>query len=243
MIQPKIYLYTKFIGIPQTQDFYPLKEEGFFEDYDKYIHDLFNEQRIESRLFYFKELTLPTVLNQTYQNFEWIIFISNLLPIKYKQFVRSISDKIIVIEIDKKRISNQELIELHSSKENNYISVRLDDDDGLCIDYFELLLKTYSTNNSLIGSRNMLIVTHDGENLLYSKMSKNFLVSSGFCCKNQHVYQIGGHANAQSIYSYDLIDKKYPSIQSGGKHTFTKRDHVSDVNIFSLNKYINNEYE
>jgi hypothetical protein len=240
---PKIYLYTKFIGIPQTQKFYPVIDKKFFQSYDNYINHLFDEQRIISRLFFFKKLTIPTILGQTNQNFEWIIFISSLLPVKYKEFIRSISEKILVIETNQKIISNQELAELHSPKESNYISVRLDDDDGLCIDYFELLLKKYSSNNLLIGSKNILIVTNYEKNLVYSKTTKNFLVSSGFSSKNKHVYDIGGHAKAQYMYSYDLIDKKYPSIQSGGEHTFTKRDHVSNVCLFNLDKFINNEYE
>lgn len=241
MIQPRIYLYTKFIGIPQTQKAYPIQQKGFFDDYNEYINNLFNQQRIESRLFYFKQITLPTILNQTYQNFEWIIFISHLLPTKYKEFIKSISDKISIIEVNNYRISNEELIQLHNPKECNYISSRLDDDDGLCLDYFELLLEKYSTNNVLIGSRDVVVVTYNGNNFLYSKRTRSFLVSSGFSCKNRHIYSIGSHAKAQNIFSYDILSKKYPSIQSGGDHTFTKRDHISkDIKIFILQNYIDN---
>lgn len=230
------------MGLPQGQQFYP-KNEKFFSS-DTYIENLFSPQRIETRLFYFKELTLPTVLNQTYQNFEWILFISNLLPIKYKDYVKSISDKMFVIEVNNNTISNSELIELHSPKEHHYISSRLDEDDGLCIDYFELCLNKYQTNNLLIGSKNHLIVSYNQNHLLYSKRNRGFLVSSGFSCKDRHVYGIGSHSRAIKEFSHDIVSKQYPSIQSAGDHTITGRNHLSDkTEPFTIQDYMNNNYE
>lgn len=243
----KIYLYTKFIGVPQIQKNYPIMFHTSINNYKKYISYLFDEQRIEKRLIYFEALTLPSILNQTYQNFEWIIFISNLLQDKYKNFIRSISNnQIKIIEINDRRISNKELIELHCPIESNYISCRLDDDDGLCADYFDILNQYYLCDETIFGTKEFLCVSYNKSTsqFVYSKIEKNYLVSPGLSCKNKHIYSIGSHLKADQL-PHKIIDKKYPVIQSAGDHTFTHRSHAvnSDKFLFNMDNFLQNVYK
>lgn len=241
-MQHKIYLYTKFIGLPQTNAGYPKIKKDFFET-DNYLEFLFSEQRISSRLIFFKELTLKSILNQTYYNFEWIIYISNFLPQIYKDYINNIDDRIKVIEVTGEKIYNSDLIKIHVPEETNYISCRLDDDDALCSDYFENLNRMYDANKQVIGSKNFLCVTHKKESFFYSQTKKPWLISAGLSCKNSHIYSIGSHVNASNKYSYDVIfPNSYPCIQSGGDHTFTNRKHESSKLVFNMELYLNNKY-
>lgn len=242
-MQYKIYLYTKFIGLPQTNRGYPKIKKDFFEK-DTYKEYLFNEERILNRLIFFKELTLKSILNQTYTNFEWIIFISNFLPEIYKHYINSINDnRIKVIEISGEKIYNSNLIKIHTPEETNYISSRLDDDDALCANYFETLNSMYHLDNQLIGSKNFLCVSYNDKSFFYSKTQKPWLISAGLSCKNSHIYSIGSHVEAHNKYTYKLIlPNSYPCIQSGGKHTFTNRKHESTESPFDMNNYLTNPY-
>ena len=251
----KIYLYTKFVGVPQVPKCYPVGERcsGVFRlgSYDKYIKELLSEERIESRLIFFKELTLKSILSQTYANFEWIIFISNLLPQKYKEYieaVRNTDSRIKIIEVEGLRKDNDFLRTLHSPPEESYISCRLDDDDALRSDYFEILNNEFNNDKSIevAGSVDYYMVMRDenSDNFLYTTNAGKgkFLISAGLSCKDRHIYSIGSHSSilTKKIYKSKILDEKFVAIQTAGIHTFTKRRPADNSNIkpFYVESYL-----
>jgi hypothetical protein len=252
----KIYLYTKFVGVPQRQRNYPVrKHRSLFEqgDYNKYISELFDEHRIETRLRFFKELTLKSILNQTYKNFEWVIFISDLLPQKYKDYIQSVKNtdnRIKLIEVTEIKRDNKYLQTLHQPEEETYISCRLDDDDALCSDYFEILNKQFNEDKTIqvLGSVDYYMVMYDDkdEKFLFStNIGKNkFMISAGLSCVNQHIYAIGSHSQIirEDKYRWKIINKKFSAIQSAGPHTFTERTPCpkSTIRPFDMSLYLAN---
>jgi glycosyltransferase involved in cell wall biosynthesis len=228
------------MGLPQSQHYYPKVPHIQYEEFVNHV--LFSEKRLQGRLIFFKELTLKSILNQTYKNFEWIIFISNFLPEKYKEYIKNIDSRIKVVELDGKGMCQDDLLKSHNPSESDYISCRLDDDDGLCVDYFELLNKAYNNHeiDFVAGSKESLGISYEKEKFLYSKLKTSYLTSAGVACKNKHIYSIGSHSRIQANYKIKLISeyRRYPCVQATGQNTFTNRKHVQSTNDFDMNLYM-----
>ena len=54
---------------------------------------LFNKNRLDYKFKCFELMTLPSIINQTNQNFIWHIYTSDYLPIEYKNKLQMLIDK------------------------------------------------------------------------------------------------------------------------------------------------------
>jgi hypothetical protein len=119
--------------------------EGF--GFTKDNKNLFSAKRLNTRFQIFETFTLPSMLNQTSQNFEWIIFIDKKLPPKYLKRLKELTKKenihLIVFVQGELNINKLQFIEDKLEKINDkyVITTRLDDDDCLAKDFVERIQK------------------------------------------------------------------------------------------------------
>lgn len=257
MTEYKIYIYTRFsLPIYQTyKDRNNLKKLSknprappTFNSYEEYIEYLYSNDRLEKKLFFFETLTLKTILSQTYKNYNWIIFISNLLPDKYKAYLKNIENyynNISIYEIKDLSIKNINLSQYHKAKEESFLSSRIDDDDGLCPNYFDILVKDFQTQDyDVIGSKSCLLISKNENRLYSSNMKYPYLMSCGLTTKNRNIFDMGSHTNIHE--KYKSLNKNYDNTKnycliSCGDHTITSRSQNTIYQNFDIESYINNE--
>ena len=191
---------------------------------EEYKERLFNEERLNTKFKLFENITLPSVVNQTNQNFIWYIYASSFLPKTYKT-------KLLEL------IGNNEKIKcvfIHSFKDfckikftdEKYCTVRLDDDDGLNKDFVESLNKyNYVSNNTLITHPfGQLVKLENGELVYGRKIDKSKKPpAQGLAAVGMDVYKCGSHGKIQDKYNV-IIDKKPDMfVMSCDEHCDTKR--------------------
>jgi len=253
----KIYLYTRFslpfwntdangYYKPCTLSSFRFKQD--YDTYDQYQKYLINSNRLDKKLYFFKNVTLKTIAAQTYQNFEWIIFIHKDLPTQYYHCLQTLIEKyrnIKLIIISDTLVRLNDLTMYHTPKEKTYWSIRIDDDDGLYDTYFESLINCEDNSYSIVGSQECLLVNRFEENLFYSKRRFSYPLSCGLSTKNKHIFSIGPHNkimnNAEYLNLNTLSNKL--CLMSCGDHTITNRSQNTYIEPFDIHRYINNEYQ
>jgi len=134
----------------------------------EYKETLFNENRLEYKFKSFELITLPSMINQTNQNFIWYIYASIYLPEKYKERLLNLT----------KNYENIKCLFIESFKEFNkfdyknmnykYCTVRLDDDDGLNNTFIEKLNKYENEEkHTFISFQNGIKCTIEGDKVVY----------------------------------------------------------------------------
>ena len=237
-----IYIYTRF-SIPfinkpwsnQIDRLYNFKNQT---TNDKYLSFLFNSNRLNNKFFMFENITVPTIVSQKYENFLWIIFISSLLPNLYKDRLKTILSKYDqttnLIELNG-FINTVDLINSHTPQDKEYISIRIDDDDGLPQNYFTIV-NDQIKNYDIIGMNNRLLLSKDNQEVIhYTKEKTNHLLSCGLSCQNSHILSMGNHMKAHEKYTSLFLDQT--CLMSCGDFTLTKRHEQFTNQIFNLDTY------
>ncbi len=135
----KIFIITRFSYIDTTTNFKNLSKKGI----EIYKKKLFHENRLNKKFQAFQKMTHPSIVNQTYKDWNWFIITSKFLPKKYKNKLNSIINnnpkiKIIFTENCGGGWTNYKDFII---KNENYATMRLDDDDGINHNLFQELQK------------------------------------------------------------------------------------------------------
>jgi len=149
----KTYIVTRFSICDFTAKCWPISKCKNEELYKK---NLFNEDRLNYKFKCFELVTLPSIINQTNQNYEWYIYSSTFLPEKYKLRLIDITkkyEKIKCIFIDSfKDFAKDPSFPWRNKHYNTpYCSLRLDDDDGLSKTFIDSLQKYKDNDKSFIS--------------------------------------------------------------------------------------------
>jgi hypothetical protein len=191
----KVYIITRFSIFDPTSTSYRLTRNS--KSVEQYKKVLFSKQRLSYKFTVFETITLPSIVQQTYKNFEWHIYTSSYLPEFYKKRLLYITKQFPYIKVF--------FIESFSqfntiTFQDNYCTIRLDDDDGLYPTFFELLQQYKNITNSIISfpkGRKCSIIQNKivyGKPFIYKK------IAAGLCAINMNIYNCGNH---------DLLNKKY----------------------------------
>jgi len=89
------------------------------------------------------------------------------------------------------------------SKKGNYISVRLDDDDGLSPSFIKTVCKYQNKSNHIISFPKGINVTIRDGKVIYGKKTIKKKIALGLSGINMDIHTAGDHT---------LIDQKYPVI-------------------------------
>jgi hypothetical protein len=92
------YIFTRFSILDKTCKGFQLTRNNADNNIENV---LFDENRLNYKFNVFHNMTFPSIKNQTYQNYVWLIFTSNYLPQKYKNILEKYScDKIKIIYVE-----------------------------------------------------------------------------------------------------------------------------------------------
>lgn len=194
---PLIVVLTRFsiYDYPPKISAHNLKNIKTEEDY---FHWLYGKERMQSKFDYFEKLTVPSLLHQTYKNFKWIIFTSEMMPEIYIEKLRHLTEKIRDVEIRFVKSLKECTQDLKISEP--YISVRLDDDDGIHPRLFELYKRFKGQKGTVLSPK---------EGLVVSEGSKGWVSRYHFIyptCGAWGLGYVGG--NVMSLGNHMLIHKK-----------------------------------
>lgn len=93
---------------------------------------------LKERFFIFEKYTLPSIVNQTSQNFEWILLFHKKTPKEFKQKIKQLKEKYNFIDLyfgDKEKFIFEKFIDENNYKNKLFITSRIDNDDMFDIDY------------------------------------------------------------------------------------------------------------
>ena len=180
---------------------------------------LFDKKRLESKLEAFKKITYSSIKKQTQKNFIWLIYISNVYPDEYLQKLKgiinssNIKNKIKLIpvkNIDGFHINcSMQLKKISGS--GNFISVRLDDDDGLSPSFIKTVSKYRNKSNHIISFPKGKNVTIKNGKVIYGKKRNIKKIALGLSGINMNIYSTGDHT---------LVDQKYPVIYDNSENFY-----------------------
>jgi len=228
---PKVILITRFSILDcDTESFRLTKYTNKCHDIKK---KLFNKTRLENKFMAFKNITYPSIAHQTYKNYEWWIFTSDMLPPEYLRLLENIItssyttiNKIKIIPVKNMssffKLTDMKLKKV--SKKTNYISLRIDDDDGLSPYFLKNLIKYKDKSGSIISFPNgMKVKIENGKIVFGEKTKSKNIASAGLAAVNKNIYKCGNHTKVDKKYNviYDNLENAY--IQFCSEFTDTKR--------------------
>lgn len=112
------------------------------------------------------------------------------------------------------------------SPTGNYISMRLDDDDGLCPNFLSTVMKYKDKSKHIISLPNGINVTLKDNQVIYGSKIINKNIALGLSAVNMNIYNCGAHTMVNNKYPviYDYLNESYYlfcSNQTDSKRKFT----------------------
>ena len=199
----RVYIITRFsICDPNSNGFILTRNS---KTHQKYVDALFSDYRLYNKFKFFKKITVPSILKQTNQNFEWLICTSILLPKRYKfelLKISKLSPKIKIFFV--KDFSSMWATLRRYPFDKEYATVRLDDDDGLNTHFIERLQRYSEEKGKIISfTHGKLVTVNNRGSILLGKDMRKKMVSQGMSGIGMNIYHCGNHVN---------VDKRYPVI-------------------------------
>jgi hypothetical protein len=174
---------------------------------EKKKEDLFNESRLNERFWYFENICLKSLDNQTDNNFIHLVFSSKYLPDIYKSKLESLQQnfKFNLYYIDTNIYEMINIIKSQFFRNNKLIATaRLDDDDALSKNYVSLINSKYyndSNEESFVSFPNGIIFSYKNQNKLHMAPFeyKNIALGQTFFSKTLTVFECGDHDKVDKI--------------------------------------------
>jgi hypothetical protein len=211
-----------------------------FSNASEYHSWLYDEKRIEKRLEFFETITKYSIERQTYDNYEWIFYIGRGLPSKYKDHLSKINKSKLFI-IEKYKDINYENF---NSSQEPYISIRLDDDDGLHPEYLEKI-KDFDKPNEIIAPfyGKYFNLLEDGKIQAHSVNNKHTIKACGVGAYNKNIHCLSNHTKFRKKFPINFIENKDMFFVSVGEHTSVGRKFKKDTfNTYNnVNDLFNNK--
>lgn len=178
------YIITRFSIFDENCKFFNIQHS------EQYKKKLFNTIRLDYKFNLFENVTLPSIVNQTNQNFIWYIYASEYMPPYYR---------IKLCELTKK-YKNINCVFIKSFDEFNkfkyiddkFCTVRLDDDDYLNKDFIEKLNKYKNEKKETIISfpyGNQYVYNTLKNKIIIGKETNYNLIALGLTCIDDNIYR------------------------------------------------------
>jgi hypothetical protein len=217
----KLLIITRFsILIKQDICF----RQNRYADLEKKKEDLFNESRLNERFWYFENICLKSLANQTDNNFIHLVFSSKYLPDIYKSKLDSLQQnyKFNLYYIDTNIYEMVNIIKSQFYRNNKLIATaRLDDDDALHKDFVKIINSKYyndSNEESFISFPNGIIFSYKNPNKLHMAPYefKNIALGQTYFSKTLTVFEWGHHHKVDKVKKviYDYKPNMY-LVQAG----------------------------
>lgn len=197
----KVYFITRFsIYDPHFRGF-RLTADHAQKEYER---RLFGKDRLDHKFDTFQNITMPSILGQSCDRWQWLIYTSDRLPGEYMHRLRKLAKEHTNISlITVKDFSD--FFEQHLSYhyDHSFATVRLDDDDGLNRCFVERLQRYAKHIGNIVSFTEGLRVKYvEGSVVLGEKVSEKNN-AQGLAGIGVKIYNCGRHSD---------IDTRYPVI-------------------------------
>jgi hypothetical protein len=212
----KVYFITRFsIYDPQFGGF------RLTTNYDQkeYERRLFDKARLNQKFDEFQNITFPSIVGQSCDDWKWLIYTSDRMPDEYMKRLRTLvkdytNIEVITVKNFKEFFAN----DLSYNYDNSFATVRIDDDDGLNSCFVEKL-QEYSKN---VGS---IVCFTEGTMVKYEK--GRVVMGEKVSEKNNAQGLVGIGVKIYSCGSHSTIDARYNVIN----------DHTPDMYLITCSPY------
>ena len=219
----------EFKGFVMTRTMAPEAYRGY----------LYSPQRLDFKFDVFEKVTLPSVVNQTCKNYTWLIYTSSSLPALFRERLFTLTanhKQVRVIEVDSMaeffRDINKQVVH------EDYATVRLDDDDGLCLNFLEALSFHKEKKGKAISFPNGIEFKMVEGEVVFGKKINYKKIALGLAGININIFRAGNHIDADEKYPvvYDEMPGAYSLCCS--EHSDSKRDwHEVTFQSFWLGRF------
>lgn len=173
-------------------------------------HALFDQARLNTKFTLFDKLTYPSIKNQSYKNYTWLIYASPYLPNNYKQKLEKYQNSRIKVIYVKNFKEMNENIE-GQIKHDDFSTIRLDDDDGLNPEFLEMLNKYKSEKGTIISApHGRWIHIQNGEIKLRGRINSKH-IALGLTGIGFNIYTSGNHTRVHEKHRviYDDLPEAF----------------------------------
>jgi hypothetical protein len=201
MIDTKHYIITRFSILDE-------EFKGFHNNSKDYLLSI---DRLNFKFIVFDKMTYPSIINQTYTNYEWMIYTSNYLPDFYKTKLEKYkTNNIHILYVDSIKEMHNSIKDILKDK-SNYTSMRLDDDDGLCSQFLENINKYSDQKNKIISFPNGIRYTINNNKILFGSKIILPKLALGLTAIGFNIYTAGDHRKVDEKYEviYDNTNDSY----------------------------------
>jgi len=223
------YIITRFSVLDYNTNAFKLTKNNRDKGEQHYKDSLFNTERLDHKFNVFENVTYKSIIEQTSQNYVWLIYSSVFLPDNYKKKLEKIVEKndkvkIFYIKNFKEFIGD---IEKHIDKNIDYSTIRLDDDDWLNKNFL-FDINTYKNEKDKIISfpiGNRFKLDKNNKILIGHKIDlKNN--AQGLTAIGMNIYKCGNHINVHLRYDVIYNYKPKAFLLCCSEHTDTRRKFV-----------------
>lgn len=204
----KVYFITRFsIYDPQFRGF----RLGTDYDQKEYERRLFDKNRLNAKFDTFQKITLPSIVEQSCDDWKWLIYTSDRMPDEYMKRLRTlVKNYTNIVLITVKDFSEFFEKDFSYNYDNSFATVRIDDDDGLNNCFVEKL-QQYSKNVGSIVcfTEGTLVKYVKGRVVMGEKISRmNYAL--GMAGIGVKIYSCGRHSDIDT--RYDVIYDSTPDM-------------------------------
>ena len=197
------YIITRFSILDPSFGGFILNRENRGDAVQK---NLFSKERLDYKFDVFEKMTYKSIINQTYKGYVWLIYTSIFLPQEYKDKLEAYSnERVKIIYVANFRHFNYHRSEFLKPLEN-YTTIRLDDDDGLCETFLEGINKYEGEKDKIVTAPYGVNFTIKNNSIKYGKANYQTNIAAGLTAIGFDIYDAGNHTTADERFSI-LIDR------------------------------------
>lgn len=216
--------------------------------------DVFNPTRMEEKFKAFEDLTLPSILAQTFKKWQWYIYTSDRIPSSYRERLdklieeTNMGDKINIVAVKDVDEYNNHFERVVDGLKVKYATVRLDDDDAIACDYFEHLQKYSKEKKGLIISPvKGYLVFFDSKDKKWKGHKYEYYpqcIAFGLARIGDNILKCGNHYKIHRKYPVKYVKTGRSYLRSSGTCNKSNQSKFAELRKkctpFDISKYLTN---
>lgn len=197
------YIITRFSILDPTFKGFKLTREHSRKEVEAI---LFSKERLEFKFAVFEKMTLPSIINQTYKNYIWLIYTSTYLPQKYKERLEKHANKQIkIIYVSGfEEFNNDRTATFNTLSE--YTTLRLDDDDGLCPTFLETINRYEGMKGKILTAPHGVKFQVHENAIVFGNAILQMYAAQGLAAIGFDIFNAGNHTTVQERFDVVTIN-------------------------------------
>lgn len=211
--------------------------------------EFYSKERLDEKFFLFEKITYPSIELQTDQNFKFVLYLDEHLPLPYRKSLGRFN-RAILLNIEKyENVGENKYLKPILEPETKQVAfVRLDDDDGLHYEFIESLRKSINEHITLGSfvidfphgleahvkkSFNDAII-YSLTPICYNYAAQGLTSLSGIDEKNSYAYRHGKIDKNFKVVSNSYLNPAYIRTLMNYNHTLLYRPKIKRLENVSI---------